>query len=138
MPVGELAEGLAALSGGDESVDLRALVGEFRRSVVLVPTLDDSLLTVESEGLRWLFAFTGEEPLADFARARGLGDDSRAAYLTMRGARLLDVVVPAVPGPAGVAVDAGSGAGMLLPPVRGVVPDEAAVDASAVQGEGNG
>jgi hypothetical protein len=41
---------------------------------------------------------------------------------------LLDQVVPAVGGPVGVAVDAGSEAGLVLPPVTGIVPDAVAVD----------
>jgi hypothetical protein len=44
------------------------------------------------------------------------------------GARLLDQVVPAVDGPVGIAVDAGTPAGLVLPPVTGIVPDAVAVD----------
>lgn len=47
----------------------------------------------------------------------------------MLGARLLDVAIPAMPVPYGVALDVGSeGQGALFPPVRGIVPDAAAVD----------
>jgi len=38
-------------------------------------------------------------------------------------------MVPMLPGPAGVALDAGSvDGGMLFPPVAGIVPDSVAVD----------
>jgi len=37
-------------------------------------------------------------------------------------------LVPMLPGPGGVALDAGSADGMLFPPVAGVAPDEVAVD----------
>ncbi|MER5445599.1 SseB family protein [Streptomyces sp. NPDC002766] len=109
--------------------DPRAAVGEFRRSEVLVPVVDDSVLSVEAGGIRWLFAFTDDAALERFARARGEAVPER---VPVYGARLLDQVIPRLGGPAGIAVDAGSPTGMVLPPVRGVVPDEAAVDAAGV------
>ncbi|MFF0742084.1 SseB family protein [Streptomyces sp. NPDC004111] len=108
--------------------EFAALLGEFRRTTVLVP-LDpyDSLWTAEWGGVRWICAFSDEGALARFAHAQG--DSGRAwTYRTVYGARLLDVAVPALGVPAGVALDAGSEDGMLFPPVAGVVPDEAAVD----------
>ncbi|AZQ34236.1 SseB family protein [Streptomyces cyaneochromogenes] len=111
--------------------DLRAVVGEFRRSEVLVPVADGSLLSVEAGGIRWLFAFTDEAALEHFARARG---EAVPEGMPVYGARLLDQVVPRVAkvgGPVGVAVDAGSPAGMVLPPVKGIVPDAVALDTSA-------
>jgi hypothetical protein len=52
------------------------------------------------------------------------------------GARLLDVVVPASEEPTGVAVDVADEDGsMMFPPVRGIVPDGAAVDAPGFAGE---
>ncbi|TQJ87579.1 SseB family protein [Streptomyces sp. SLBN-31] len=109
--------------------DLRRAVGRFRRSEVLVPVVDDSVLSVEAGGIRWLFAFTDDAALERFARARGEAVPERVPVF---GARLLDQVIPRVGGPAGIAVDAGSPAGMVLPPVRGIVPDEVAVDAAEV------
>ncbi|MFE7120166.1 SseB family protein [Streptomyces sp. NPDC057654] len=124
-----------------------AMVGELRRTAVLVPTAprrptaptdapgEDSLLSVEFGGIRWICAFTDEAALARFAAARragGDGKDDGAAdweYRTVLGARLLDVVVPAVGVPAGVALDVGSEHPMMFPPVVGIVPDAAAVDA---------
>ncbi|WUJ16263.1 hypothetical protein OHS70_20485 [Streptomyces sp. NBC_00390] len=38
------------------------------------------------------------------------------------------VLVPMLPGPAGVALDTGSDGGMLFPPAAGVVPDAVAAD----------
>ncbi|MGW2835688.1 SseB family protein [Streptomyces sp. NPDC001286] len=109
--------------------DPRSVVGEFRRSEVLVPLVDDSVLLVDAGGIRWLFAFTDDAALERFARARGEAVPER---VPVYGARLLDQVIPRVGGPAGIAVDAGSPAGMVLPPVRGIVPDEVAVDAAGL------
>ncbi|WP_406178774.1 SseB family protein [Streptomyces canus] len=105
--------------------NLRAVVGEFRRSEVLVPVVDGSLLSAESGGIRWLFAFTDEAALERFAEARGEPVPER---IPVYGARLLDQVIPKVDGPAGIAVDAGSPTGLVLPPVTGIVPDAVAVD----------
>lgn len=94
-----------------------------------MPVVDDSLLSVAAGGVRWLFAFTDDAALARFAQARGEAVPER---LPVYGARLLDQVVPEVAkadgGPVGIAVDAGSAAGLVLPPAKGVVPDAAAVD----------
>ncbi|MEU6987675.1 SseB family protein [Streptomyces sp. NPDC046324] len=104
------------------------LLGEFRRTAVLVP-LDEygSLWTADFNGVRWICAFSDEEALARFAVARG--DAGREwTYRTILGARLLDVMAPMLPGPGGIALDAGSANGMVFPPVAGIVPDEVAVD----------
>ncbi|GAB2722484.1 SseB family protein [Kitasatospora kifunensis] len=77
-------------------------------------------------GVRWLYVFTGEAGLARFASARGLV--APVEYLTVYGARLLDVAMPALGVPAGVALDVAGPAPFLLPPVVGVVPDAVAVD----------
>jgi len=105
--------------------NLRAVVGEFRRSEVLVPVVDGALLSAESGGIRWLFAFTDEAALERFAEARGEPVPER---IPVYGARLLDQVIPRVDGPVGIAVDAGSPTGLVLPPVTGIVPDAVAVD----------
>ncbi|MER5201672.1 SseB family protein [Streptomyces sp. NPDC002825] len=104
------------------------LLGEFRRTAVLVPFDDhESLWTADFNGVRWICAFSDEGALARFAVARG--DAEREwTYRTVLGARLLDVLVPMLPGPGGVALDAGSADGVLFPPVAGIVPDEVAVD----------
>ncbi|MET9376056.1 SseB family protein [Streptomyces sp. NPDC002992] len=112
--------------------EFAVLLGEFRRTAVLVP-IDPygSLWTAEHGGVRWICAFSNEECLARFARAQG--DAGREwEYRTLLGARLLDVLVPKLTAasgvPAGVALDAGSDDGMVFPPVEGVVPDSAVVD----------
>ncbi|MFI9204706.1 SseB family protein [Streptomyces sp. NPDC053048] len=107
-----------------------ALIGEFRRTPVLVP-LDEAggLWSVEWDGIRWLCAFSDETALARFAVARGLTAEGAWEYRSVLGARLLDVVVPAVDGPTGVALDVGGERPALFPPVRGIVPDEVALDA---------
>ncbi|MEU1312890.1 SseB family protein [Streptomyces cinnamoneus] len=108
-----------------------ALVGEFRRAAVLVP-FDEAggLWSVEFGGVRWICAFTDETALARFAVEHGLSEGGEWRYLSVLGARLLDVAVPQVDGPAGVALDVGSERPMMFPPVRGIVPDEVALDAA--------
>ena len=110
------------VAGVDEP---REVVGEFRRRELLVPVVDGALLSAEAGGIRWLFAFTDVTALERFAEARG---EDVPAWVPVYGARLLDQVVPRVDGPTGVAVDAGSEAGFVLPPVTGIVPDRVAVD----------
>ncbi|MGW0669160.1 SseB family protein [Streptomyces sp. NPDC002746] len=109
--------------------EFAVLLGEFRRTAVLVP-LDEAgdLWSAEQGGVRWICAFSDEAALARFARVRGEAG-REWAYRAVLGARLLDVMVPLLPGPAGVALDAGSeDGGMLFPPVAGIVPDAVAVD----------
>ncbi|MEU7059998.1 hypothetical protein [Streptomyces sp. NPDC046197] len=108
--------------------EFAALLGEFRRTAVLVPLdRDDAPLAGDHGGVRWIYAFSDEAALARFALARGEGSRERA-YRRVLGARLLDAAVPAAGVPCGVALDVGSdGDGMLFPPVPGIVPDTAAV-----------
>ncbi|MER6606470.1 SseB family protein [Streptomyces sp. NPDC000927] len=120
---------------GDPAIARRefaVLLGEFRRTAVLVPlAADGDLWSAEQNGVRWICAFSDEEALARFAVARGEGE-REWTYRSVLGARLLDVMVPMLPGPAGVALDAGSEDGMLFPPVAGIVPDAVAVDLGGV------
>ncbi|MFF9767125.1 hypothetical protein ACF1GT_11025 [Streptomyces sp. NPDC014636] len=111
------------------------LLGEFRRTPVLVPLgegaspdSEGGLLTADFNGVRFILAFSGEQALARYAVARG--EAAREwRYRTILGARLLDVAVPAAGVPCGVALDCADGEdGTVFPPVRGVVPDEVAVD----------
>ncbi|MGV9345202.1 hypothetical protein ACWDSD_10415 [Streptomyces spiralis] len=120
-------------SADDESTDGRrefaALLGEFRRTAVLVPLGEDEApLVGEYGGVRWIYAFSDEAALSRFAVAKG--DGSREwTYRRVLGARLLDAAVPAAGMPCGVALDVGSGGdAVLFPPVAGIVPDGAAVD----------
>lgn len=119
--------------------DPRALVGELRRALVLVPYDRGGLWTAELGGIRWVCGFTDEAALARFAEERaaveGAGAASRWEYATFRGARLLDEVIPAMGVPAGVAVNVADLDGsMLFPPVVGIVPDSYAVDADVPSG----
>lgn len=118
--------------------DPRALVGELRRALVLVPFDGGGLWTASFGGVRWVCAFTDEGALARFAEARG-GEGGRVwEFAVLRGARLLDEIVPAMGVPGGVAVNVADPEGaMLFPPVVGVVPDAVAVDAD-VPGGGQG
>ncbi|MDI3409051.1 SseB family protein [Streptomyces cavernicola] len=122
MRAAALARRMTELTKSGEG-DLRALVGEFRRSEVLVPVVEGSLLTVATDDVRWLFAFTGMETLERFAEQRPETVDE---WMPVFGARLLDQVIPGIGGPVGVAVDAGSPAGLVLPPVQDIVPDAVA------------
>ncbi|MFE6691429.1 SseB family protein [Streptomyces sp. NPDC057743] len=106
-----------------------ALVGEFRRTTVILPTVDEAILSAELDGIRWLYAFTDEDALSRFAVTRGSRPGTEWKYLTASGARVLDVLIPALEGPTGVALDAGSERGMLFPPVSGIVPERVAVGA---------
>jgi hypothetical protein len=106
-----------------------ALVGELRRTAVLVPVADGGLWSAVRDGIRWIYAFTSEASLARFALARGAAPDVAWPYQRVLGARLLDVVVSAAGGPCGVAVDVADRDGsMFFPPVVGVVPESVAVD----------
>lgn len=106
-----------------------AMLGEFRRRPVLVPLVDGGLMSAEQGGLRWLFAFTGEATFAAFARQRPEAEQQAEwECASVYGARLLDEVIPALDFPCGVAVDAGSEGGVLLPPVPGIVPASAALN----------
>ncbi|MFF8906844.1 hypothetical protein [Streptomyces olivaceoviridis] len=116
------------------------LLGEFRRTAVLVPVdQDDAPLTADFGGVRWFYAFSDEGALARFALARGEGD-REWPYQRWLGARLLDAAVPAAGVPCGVALDCADGEdGVVFPPVRGIVPDGVAVDVDeVVVDEGDG
>ncbi|MEU0068913.1 hypothetical protein ABZ027_05065 [Streptomyces sp. NPDC006332] len=116
--------------------EFAALLGEFRRTPVLVP-LDDNEdpLVGDYRGVRWIYAFSDESALARFAIARGEGS-REWAYQRVLGARLLDAGVPAAGVPCGVALDVGSeDDGVLFPPVVGIVPDAVAVDVETMDGE---
>ncbi|WP_405488026.1 SseB family protein [Streptomyces sp. NBC_00096] len=127
----ELTAEIAAMRDG--SGDPGRLLGEFRRAALLVPLADGpdgGLMSAVSGGIRWVYAFTDEEALARFAAARGEAEAGREwEYLSVLGARLVDVVVPMADGPAGVAVNVADADGsMFFPPVAGIVPDGSAVD----------
>ncbi|QTE00593.1 hypothetical protein [Streptomyces cyanogenus] len=136
---GDLTE--AASQEASDGTDHRrrefaVLLGEFRRTAVLVPVDgDDAPLTGDFGGVRWIYAFSNESALARFALARGEGG-REWAYQRWLGARLLDAVVPAAGVPCGVALDCADGEdGMVFPPVRGIVPDAVAVDVESGTGE---
>ncbi|AXK33448.1 SseB family protein [Streptomyces armeniacus] len=132
----DLPEEIAACRAGDG--DPAALLGEFRRTAVLVPVDGDVPRAAVYGGIRWIYAFTDEAALHRFADARdadartdahGTAPPEPRDYLPMPGARLLDHVIPASDGPTGVALNVADEHGsMLFPPVRGIVPPEAAVD----------
>ncbi|MGW4511764.1 SseB family protein [Streptomyces sp. NPDC004393] len=106
-------------------LDGAALVREFRRALVLVPLIGEAVWSADSGGVGWVYAFTGEESLGRFLAARGVGPGTEVRYMKVYGARLLDVAVPAVGVPAGIAVDVAGPCPGLLPPVAGIVPPTA-------------
>lgn len=126
----ELADEIAALRAG--TGEPAAVVGELRRTSVLVPVLDGGLMSAAYGGIRWIYAFTGEASLARFRQGlapRATAPDGPYDRVAMLGARLLDAVIPSLDGPTGIAVDvADQHASMLFPPVRGIVPDSCALD----------
>jgi hypothetical protein len=125
----EVSEPLNSRDVARRRREFAALLGEFRRTAVLVPLDEDEApLAGDLGGIRWIYAFSHESALARFAIARGEGG-REWPYRRVLGARLLDVSVPAVGVPCGVALDVGSeGEGVLFPPVVGIVPEVAAVD----------
>ena len=115
--------------------DPRALVGEMRRSVFLVPVAGGGLWSVRSGGVRWICGFTDEAALARFALRHSSGDQPMD-YAALLGARIVDEIVPTLDEPAGLAVDIATEDGsMFFPPVVGIVPDANALDADEA-GEG--
>ncbi|MEV7796216.1 SseB family protein [Streptomyces sp. NPDC087512] len=114
--------------------DPRALVGEMRRSTLLVPLDGGGLWSARSGGVRWVCAFTDEAALARFALHHAPGGRSME-YAALLGARIVDEIVPSLGEPAGLAVDIATEDGaMFFPPVAGIVPDGAAVDAGVGDG----
>ncbi|MET7437648.1 hypothetical protein ABZS84_27895 [Streptomyces sp. NPDC005481] len=112
------------------------LLEEFRRTPVLVPLGDTEgpvdergMLTADLNGVRFILAFSDEQALARYAQARG-EFHREWTYQTVLGSRLLDAAVPAAGTACGVALDCADGPdGAVFPPVQGIVPIEAAVDA---------
>lgn len=92
------------------------------------PAGERGLLTADWNGVRFILAFSHGQALARYAEKRG-EYHREWVYRTILGSHLLDAVVPAVGVPCGVALDCADGPdGVVFPPVRGVVPDEVAVD----------
>jgi hypothetical protein len=108
--------------------DAESLIASLRDSVLYVPTSSDTaLMAGDWGGVRWIYGFTTEQELADFFLARGEGDDE-VAYMTIRGDRLLDVALPAMEVPGGIAVDVAGEQPLVFPGVVGVVPEHQAFD----------
>ncbi|MER5894561.1 hypothetical protein [Streptomyces sp. NPDC001876] len=114
--------------------DPRALVGELRRSILLIPVDGGGLWSAWLGGVRWVCGFTDEAALARFALLHGSGDQPME-YAALLGARIVDEVVPSLDGPAGLAVDVATEDGsMFFPPVAGIVPDAVALDVDSERG----
>ncbi|MFB6979421.1 hypothetical protein [Streptomyces scopuliridis] len=131
QPRAPLAERIAEQRRGVG--DPRALVGEMRRSILLVPTAGGGLWSARSGGVRWICGFTNEAALARFVLMHASGDQPME-YAALLGARIVDEVVPSLDEPAGLAVDIATEDGsMFFPPVVGVVPDAVAVNSGEAE-----
>jgi len=92
------------------------LTEALRSALLLVPLTDDGrLLTSTFGGLNWVCAFTGEQEYARYLLARD-EQGGPCRFHTVFGWRLLDVLVPTVPGPAGVVIDIAGATPMAFPP----------------------
>lgn len=110
------------------SGDPSALMTAVRAAVLLVPVHGtNALLTGLRGGLCWVYGFTSEAELAEFAVQRETGDQEWH-YVTALGSRVLDEFLPALTAPCGLAVDVAGTRAMTFPPVRGVVADGIALD----------
>lgn len=109
--------------------DAESLMSSLRHSVLYVPRVSETaLMSGDRGGVRWLYGFTTSEEMAAFFIARGEGD-AELAYLTVLGERLLDIALPAMGVPGGVAVDVAGEHPMMFPGVFGVVAEDRAFDA---------
>jgi hypothetical protein len=107
-----------------------AMVQAFRTTVVLAALgRDGRVAAADAGGIRWVFAFTSPAELAAWTLARGGDGDTALEYVTILGRRLLTVAPAGAARPVGVALDVAGGRPMLLPPMRGIVPGEFALDA---------
>ncbi|MFJ2750108.1 MULTISPECIES: SseB family protein [unclassified Streptomyces] len=106
----------------------RERLAGFRSRTVLVPLdVRGGLWTAELGGLYWICVFSDEEALARFAEARN--ESGREwTYRRVAGARLLDELLPGLDFRCGVAWNAAGPDGTVFPPIRGIVPNAAAID----------
>jgi len=106
----------------------RSLWHAVRGSVLHCPRSgEDGLLGADAVGIHWVFVFTSLQELAAFALARGPGD-AAADHLTVRGDRLVDLLVRRSASDAsvhGLCVDASGTQPMLLPLTAELVGIEA-------------
>ncbi|MGW0177284.1 SseB family protein [Rhodococcus sp. NPDC003322] len=118
--MGELDDGRVVLRGEIEAFrqgfgqpDL--LTAALRDALVLLPVTDDDRILISTvRGVDWLCAFTDESEHAAYLHARGGAASAR--YRALFGRRLLDEILPALPRPTGVVIDAAGAAPMAFPP----------------------
>lgn len=87
------------------SGDARAMVAAFRDSLVLVPQDGGGAVAMEVGGVQWLPVFTTHAELAAWVVARGGDGNGEQNYLAVQCSRLLDVAIPDLGFPAGIAID---------------------------------
>ncbi|MFD5615133.1 SseB family protein [Kitasatospora sp. NPDC127060] len=118
--------------------DAALMLAQFRLTAVLVPLWGErAVWTADEGGLRWVLTFSSETELAAFARSKGV-PLAGLPFMAVLGSRLLDVAVPDLGVPGGVALDVAGAEPLLLPPVRGIVPDEVALDGPMAMGGADG
>lgn len=93
-----------------------------RESVLYVLRWSETeLVTGDQDGVRWLYAFTSVRDLARYAALRDADETAEVDFLTVRADRLLEVALPELASstglPVGLAIDIGSSAPMLVPPM---------------------
>ncbi|GCE39964.1 hypothetical protein Rhow_003607 [Rhodococcus wratislaviensis] len=92
------------------------LTDALRSALLLIPLTDsDRMLTSTFGGLNWVCAFTSEQEYARYVLARE-EQGGTCRFHTVFGWRLLDVLVPTVPGPTGVVIDVAGATPMAFPP----------------------
>ncbi|MFB7667267.1 SseB family protein [Kitasatospora sp. NPDC056138] len=122
--------GLAARAAelGSDRYDPAGLLAEFRAAPVMVPvTAEGSWWAADLGGVRWLYAFSSEAALSRFAVERDGGAGNEWSYVSVYGARLLDVALPGLGVPAGVVLDVAGPSPAFFPPGAGGVPGPATV-----------
>ncbi|RJQ69485.1 hypothetical protein D5S17_30305 [Pseudonocardiaceae bacterium YIM PH 21723] len=126
QPISIEAERFFAGSGDPEQL-LRA----FRMSTFAIWAYspDRALVTIVYRGLRWIPCFTTGELLAEFLESRQV-DAENAEFVVATGERVIDEFLPALEKGVGIIVDPGAEQPVAFPPLRPIVPDELALDAS--------
>ncbi|MGW0042559.1 SseB family protein [Rhodococcus sp. NPDC003348] len=91
------------------------LTAALRAAVVLLPVTDDDRILISTvRGVDWVCAFTDEAEYTAYLHARR--EAASVRYRALFGRRLLDEIVPALPRPTGVVIDAAGAAPMAFPP----------------------
>ncbi|MBA8960991.1 hypothetical protein JOJ86_000869 [Rhodococcus percolatus] len=115
--VGDCSALLAEMDAFRQGFGQPALLTDALRSALLLIPLtgDDRLLTSTFGGLNWVCAFTSKQEYARYLLARD-EQGGPCRFHTVFGWRLLDILVPSVPGPTGIVIDVAGATPMAFPP----------------------